>query len=179
MKYLIRKNVLMGVMILVPALYIANTARLNYQGYCVSERKYLSDEEKIRVAAASILAQYPPAVILRKIRDGAIEQYTPPEQPIYYRNIDEFIALNAGCCKIIPKFSSDDRLPNLLERGTGTIYGIADITYQVRYLDNSELMQVTQARTRLPVSNCGLPKRWWNSIETSAFSVLIKFLKGE
>ncbi|HEX5803715.1 MAG TPA: hypothetical protein VFY24_11875 [Azospira sp.] len=147
------------VVVLVVALRIGFSAGMSYAGYCFAEQKTLSDNEKIRALVDNVLKKSPPAVALKEIRPG-VPSYTVPSDPIRYEDVDEFLALNPGCCELTETRDPEEGGPYFMERLTGTVSGYARIDYLVRYREDGVVKSVP-SKNHLPVSNCGKPTRKW------------------
>ena len=146
---------LLGFVLVASSGYGVYVARLNYQGYCFAQEKYLTDDEKLRVAIADELRLYPPIVEVRK--NGLNDGYLKPKQPIYYRDVDEFLALNPGCCTLRLKRSPEEPVLLFREWVTGAVTSFARITYQVRFLDKDNTPKTLEHTVYPPLSNCGVP----------------------
>jgi hypothetical protein len=160
--------------------YLAYLVRSTYTGYCHAAEKYLTDDEKIRVAIADVMKQYPPSVILRKHdADAAVEGYLPPENPIYYRDVDEFLAINRNCCSISILYKGPESFSaGFKEKVTGTMSGVLSVRYLVRYLTPIGTVQNILIVDQLPMSNCGKPVRWLNPLHSNLF-FFIQFFKSK
>lgn len=139
-------------------------ALLSYAGYCHAVGKYLTDDEKIRVALVDLLKKYPPSVILRKHHpDATVLGYLPPENPIYYRDVDEFLALNPDCCKVNPteKFMEGGTL-TLVEKLTGTATSVIEANYLVRYRREDGKEGSIKTTGYLHITSCGTRGKPWS-----------------
>ena len=142
--------------------YLGYLARLTYTGYCHAEGKYLTDEEKIRVAVTDLLTKYPPPVIQTQVEINVWHQ-SVPNHPIHYRDVDQFLALNPDCCKVDPteKFMEGGTL-TLIEKLTGTATSVVEVNYLVRYrLDDGEEASI-KTTSYLHITNCGTPGTPWS-----------------
>jgi len=146
------------VVVLVVALRMGFSAGMRYAGYCFEEQKTLSDNEKIRAVVSNVLKKYPPAVIRTPVDNGW--RVSAPDKPIYYKDVDEFLALNPGCCELTETRGPEEGGPYFMERLTGTVSGYARIDYLVRYREN-DVVKSVQSKNHLPISNCGKPTRKW------------------
>jgi hypothetical protein len=148
--------------VIVYGIYQGHLARLTNTGYCHASEKYLTDEEKIRVALADLLKKYPPPVIQKQIEPNVWHQ-SFPNNPIYYRNTDEFLSLNQNCCKVFPteKFMEGGAL-TLVEKLTGTATSIVEVNYLVRYRREDGNAHAIKATSRLHITNCGTSGTPWS-----------------
>lgn len=162
-RYLIILMMVLLMALLISCIYIG---RMNYAGYCFSEGKYLTDEEKVRVAVADVLKLYPPPVIRTPVEPD-VWKLSYPERPIYYRDVDEFLALNPSCCAISQVRNEHEgyRL-GLLEKSSGKVTRFVDMNYAVRYFDAENKMQSIAVKGYLSISNCGKPVRWWEPLQS-------------
>jgi hypothetical protein len=140
--------------------YLGYLARLTYRGYCHAEGKYLTNEEKIRVALEDLLEKYPPPVIRTPVSYGW--SLDIPKNPIHYRGVDEFLAVNPDCCKVDPteKFMEGGTL-TLVERLTGTASSVVEVNYLVRYRRKDGTADSIKTTGRLHITNCGTPGTPW------------------
>jgi hypothetical protein len=138
--------------------YLGYLARLTYTGYCHAADKYLTDEEKIRVALGDLLKKYPPSVVRKPLREN-VWSISAPENPIYYRDVDEFLSLNPDCCKFTPPavFRESDGRFTLVERLTGVATNLIEVKYWVRYLDKGNTMRAIKTTGYLYITSCGTP----------------------
>lgn len=152
--------------------YLGYLARLTYNGYCHAERKYLTDEEKIRVAVADVIRKYPPPIMQIPVSYGW--SLDIPENPIYYRDVDDFLEQNPNCC-FISRMSlnkgMDNTEPRFIERATGGVSAFVSMNYAVRYLDVSKTTKSVDVTGYLALSNCGIPVRWWNPLDSDFYFV--------
>jgi hypothetical protein len=135
---------------------------MNYTGYCHSQGRYLSNEEKIRSAVDFTLNRYPPT-ISRKIKvnvDGVTkdtEERFAPKNPIKYSNIDEFIKLNPDCCTLSMRTREGGR-PYFLDRITGYVSTYVLILFKVRYFNENNIENYSDSGMAVAIQNCG--KSW-------------------
>lgn len=169
-------GVSIAIAILAVAMYLAS---LNYRGFCFVHGKYLSEAEKIAVVVEDVLARYPPAVIRTPVKGHAgVYSINAPGNAISYAGREDFLDKNSGCCMVVRRITADSRMPSLFERSTGVIYGRAVIAYDVIYIDEAGVKRTAGAREIIPVSNCGVPQRWWDSAEITWPMTLYKFVFG-
>jgi hypothetical protein len=140
------------------AVILCVAGALNYSGFCFREWRYLSDEEKIRSAVGYILTRYPPHFDgYRPYAEPSIARhFTPPrpENPIRYRDAEEFFAVNGNCCEITARAREGYR-PDFLTRVFGRFSCFVKAKYQVRFVvDDGREMSLPHS-TYVAISNCG------------------------
>ena len=149
--------------------YLGYLGWLTTNGYCHAQGKYLTDDEKIRVALVDLLSKYPPAVVLGKHHpDAKVLGYLSPQNPIHYRDVDDFLSLNPDCC-IVGSTSGEPRVTNpedigpanLIETLMGTATRAIEVTYLVRFKDANDVAQSIRTTGWLHISNCGTPAKPW------------------
>ena len=172
---------LAGVVVL-PVALLAIVALLNYTGYCFQERRYLTDEERVRKTVQTVIALYPRItyaydavpkagyeVIMDKARccdqgdrsrfDGskggtAIE----PAQLIVYRDVEEFFAVNPDCCSFARNgLYGELGSTSLWSKITGYSAGFANVKFRVRYRDAAGRAHEKYSGWSANFSNCGKP----------------------
>lgn len=144
------------VVVLVVALRFVFSAGMRYAGYCFAEQKTLSDNEKIRAVVRNVLKKYPPAVIRTPVDYGW--SVSPPDEPIHYKDVDEFLALNPGCCELTQIRNPEEGIGfTFMERVKGTASSFARIDYQVRYREDGAVKSVL-SKNHFAISNCGEPQ---------------------
>ncbi len=107
---------------------------LNYSGFCFKEMRYLSDEEKIRIAVAKV----------NKMGGG---HYSKPQEGFFkyikvvpYESIDAFFHENPDCCTIVPYAGFEHVTgvawpPTFWERFFGIYNSAVRIQYTRRYIE--------------------------------------------
>lgn len=155
LKVIVFASVLFGVA------YIAYLATLSYSGYCFSERRYLSDQERIERAVTFVLASMTPPVARydispvdkrRKTFQEGTRDYVP------YRSVHEFFELNPNCCVVVDRFTyrgGETYIPNFWNRLTGAVSAVISMKYQVRYRDKDGAVHVEYAEAAPAISSCG------------------------
>ena len=138
--------------------YLGNLARLTHNGYCHAADKYLTDEEKIRVALEDFLKKYPPPVIRTPVETN-VWSLSVPKKPIYYRDLNEFLSLNLDCCKFTPPavFREGNGQFTLAERLRGVATNLINLKYSVRYYGEDNTMRSIETTGYLYITSCGTP----------------------
>lgn len=159
--------------------YLGYLARLNYTGYCHAAGKFLTDDEKIRMAVADVLKTYPPAVIRTPVVTDGLQFTRRPANPIYYRDVDDFLRRNPNCCHVsLSDEGSESYEPGYLWRIVGATSGFVIVNYLVRYLDEDSTPQSKKIKATIPISNCGKPVNWTSPLDSDLFFI-IKFIENK
>jgi hypothetical protein len=121
---------------------------LNYSGFCFAEKRYLSNEEKIRAVFD-----------LQNSRDILpIENFPDPEH-IKYKSFDEYIALYPECCSVNPGGPYEVPPAKFLDRILGYDSGdVVVINFKVRYLNENGSLETAEVRFDNYLQNCGKPR---------------------
>lgn len=132
---------------------------MNYTGYCHAEGRYLSDDEKIRPAIQFVLDRYPPTIskTIERNVNGVIQKsdfWYAPEQPVKYRDIAEFMAINPDCCELSMR-TGEGRGGALLDRVTGYFSTYVIVWFKVRYLDENNIENYGKKGMAVAIKNCG------------------------
>lgn len=156
-----------------PAGLLSGAAVLNYTGFCFDQSRYLSDEERIRRGVHGALGHYPSIrfvhdqlpkagyPILTEKTDGSgtgTEKGTvlTAEQLIFYRDMDEFFAVNSDCCSVTRNGLYDEvGRPGLWDKITGFSAGYVNIKFRVRYRDAAGNVQSEFSAFSFNYTNCG------------------------
>jgi hypothetical protein len=121
---------------------------LNYSGFCFAEKRYLSNEEKIRA-----VFDY------QNSRDILPIENFPDPKHIKYKSFDEYIALYPDCCFVNPGGSYEVPPAKFLDRILGYNSGdVVVINFKVRYLNENGLLKITKVRFDNYLQNCGKPR---------------------
>lgn len=142
--------------------WIVRLGVLGYSGYCPAEERVLSDQERIAIVVAQIVAQDPP-VISMQMTDSDGRTYLDnqqPKHPIRYTSIAEFLVLNPNCCEVVQSAPESGPI-DLLDRISGRIAAYVHVKYRVRYLDDAGQPMETTANPYYAITNCGRP---WSGI---------------
>lgn len=125
---------------------------LNYSGFCFAEKRYLSDEEKIR-------AEFD----YQNSRDTLPLDNFPDPKHIKYKSFDEYVALYPECCSVNPGGPYEVAPVEFLARILGYNSGdVVVINFQVRYLDENGLLKTVENRYENYSRNCGKP--WYGKL---------------
>jgi hypothetical protein len=159
-KKIIQKAILVAVVLFI---LLAGRIWLNYIGFCFEKRLFLSDEEKISIAIRDTLSSYPPVVLEYVEKDGRLFRTGGhiPANPIYYKDVDEFISENPDCCKVTQKMERTGYPIRLEYRLLGRANTFVEIKYKVKYIDANGIERSQMTTEYIAISNCGHP---WSGI---------------
>lgn len=138
---------------------------LNYFGFCYSQKRFLSDEEKLNIVVKEILASeaksfkyYKRVISLDKNdqRRLELEKYYPGE-PVTYRDINEFFVLNPRCCAVSDKYIVEGAIAHISRwsRLIRTISSVVTIKYLKRYRNSEGVIQTKSVKHDWVITNCG------------------------
>ena len=145
----LRKSIIFSTIIL---FLIVSYFGLNYSGFCFAKMRYLSNEERIRLAFNSLNSA-------NRLRVKIPGQGYEDREFIKYESFDEYIAENPDCCAVSPPRGSPE-LPPPSELGRMFGYHSGEyvrIYYKVRYLDDNGRQTSQVIKVDQPQRNCGDP----------------------
>ncbi len=148
-------------LVFIAGIYIA---RLSYTGYCFSEGKYLSDQEKLRLVVVHVLKEYPPRLIVTYSEEDKRNHAgpRPSGKVIAYQDVDEFLLVNTPCCEVTKaRKEYENSGPTFMEKLTGTVSSFVGMDYWVRYWGDAGKAKSIKTLGFYPISNCGKPTRKW------------------
>lgn len=128
---------------------------LSNSGFCISNGKFLNDEDYFRGAADSVIHDPLDGVI--EERPGAIVFKQVHSQR--YSSADEFLNENPGCCKFVAANSGDGGPEiNIFDRIRGV--KTVEISYDKRYVEDG-VQKSSRFRGKVAVTSCshGRPLR--------------------
>lgn len=111
----------------------------NYADICVAEARFVSDDEKIRTVATEFF------------RGDGRGRFPDKEK---YKNVDDFLIRNPGCCRIGPEPGEYDEI-TLFRRYMGVISDIVVIEYPGYYVNSKKEKIYEDMKTQMSVSSCG------------------------
>lgn len=154
------KLILAGILVV----FVVVIPSLNYSGFCFHQKRFLSDEEKLKIVVARVLLQYPkPNAVHDRLSPGnATPRWNTvkswPENPIPYQDMNEFFTLNPNCCQVTTNYKSiggEGDNTNFWGRLTGSKSSIVGVKYLLRYRDENGAMQAKLIEIFPGISNCG------------------------
>jgi hypothetical protein len=141
---ILKRFLFVGGVLLIPLVYFG----LNYSGFCFAQKRYLSDEEKIR-------AEFD----YQNSRNKLPLDNLPDPKHIKYKSFDEYIALYPECCSVNPGGPYEVSPVNFLDRIFGYNSGdVVVINFKVRYLDENGSLKTVENRFENYSRNCGDPR---------------------
>jgi hypothetical protein len=134
---------------------------LNYSGFCFAQKRYLSNEEKIRAefdyqnSRDTLPLDNPPNP--EHVKDKSFDGYNLAH--IKYKSFDEYIALYPECCSVNPGGPYEVSPVNFLDRILGYNSGdVVVINFKARYLDENGSLKTVENRFENSSRNCGKPR---------------------
>jgi hypothetical protein len=131
---------------------------MNYLGFCFKKGRFLSNEEKIRIAMQYIISSYPPSIARYEEKDGVkvrIGQHVP-DQPINYKDLNSFLAENHDCCRLTRVATEMEGYSIRLEhRLIGSANTFVELKYKVKYIDLYGIERSRMQTSYVAISNCG------------------------
>ncbi|MDP9140450.1 MAG: hypothetical protein M3O62_06630 [Pseudomonadota bacterium] len=142
---------------------------LHYFGYCSQERRYLSEEELKIAAIKDTLVKYPRTVRAAsdKPSDGSryvIEDRGAQSATIPYKNVEEFVQRNAGCCSIV-RTGREGFAPTLWQRLMGALSTVMKVEHRIDFEDQRGVVDSAIAERYVGLSSSGqvrdtMPSLW-------------------
>ena len=159
--------VLVAILLLGLAGYAIYLAHLSYSGYCFEQKRFLTDDEKIRAVVREILVRYPKSgdvVHELKIVDGKrvwTKRKKWPESPVPYESIDHFLRLNPDCCSVsdLATYGTGLVKISVMQRVLGRASDFVRINYYLRYLDEKGNENKKLIQDERVVNQCAKPAK--------------------
>ncbi len=129
-----------------PLLWFFGYSAVNLTGYCIAEKRFLSDDEKIGRAIMQIERRSN----FSHYENGRINIWPR----IKYESVNDFLAKNPNCCRLNP----DEPRETGYSFGNaiyGSAHDIIVLEYKARYMDENGNEQSVQVREDNVVGNCG------------------------
>lgn len=122
---------------------------LNYSGMCISQMRWLSDEERFRLVIEQVINRDVIPIMSENHKTKHVKQ-------IKYESIDDLLEQNPDCCKINPDGGSDLATPSFVDRIIGFNLGkLVGVDYKVKYLDENRKEQFALRKLRTFQKNFG------------------------
>lgn len=141
---------------------------LNYFGLCYSQKRFLSDEEKLNIIIENILSSeaesfkyYKSVILLDKNNERRIQlEKEYPGEPVPYRDINEFFILNPKCCTVSDKYIIGGYEYSIAHitfwsRLIRAVSLVITIKYLERYRDSEGIIHTKPISHDWVIGNCG------------------------
>ena len=152
----IRKRV-MAAMGLVVTVGIIGFFLPSYNGFCFSQRRFLSHEEYFRAAVEQIVGRGTEQLISSS--PAGVEFRSVTVHP--FGSVDDFLKKNPNCCSVVPHNTGDNGpYTSFVERLFGQAARVVSIAYLVNYVDAIRQPKTERKTEQFAVTNCG---RAWNT----------------
>jgi hypothetical protein len=135
---------------------VATFGWFSYNGYCSSQKRYLSDKEFFNAAIDEVIRR---RTYMETVRAGQTIQFIP-RKLIPYLDKDDFWASNPTCCAIVPDNVGEGIQTTFGEKLFGRAARTVSVTYTVNYADQNGSPQSAMSTAKYVVSNCG---HAWNA----------------
>ena len=146
--YLVRHSIRTVAALVLIALVL--TYFLHQSSYCISEGRFVTDQEMINVAIKNEM---------RRINRHALygTGRNPGEKYLPIKDTDHFERLNPECCRILTGDEEKEALHpyGILEGVFGYYAVVVGIDHKIRYLDDQGNELLRAVHSTVPVSSCG------------------------
>ncbi len=152
------------ILITVSLLFIFSCSAVNYSGFCWSQKRYLSDQEKINFVVDHVLQRYRPQVEIYEMIDDKkllLSRKDIPNNLILYQSKKDFFGSNKNCCEVKKTLDKsidlNDGEPgeiSFFHRISGTVSDLVHLKYLVRYKDSDGDIVSVLHHTSIAVSSC-------------------------
>lgn len=151
MKNWLKQHPVKATLLLALLIFIVLPASLNYSGFCISQGRWLSDEELMVSAFNEINNRSTTTINISDTESVVINR-------IPYLSYNEFINENPNCCYAGRKSQNDGNgymSASLTARILGSSAAVISLSYKERYFNESNEKQEKNKKQILSVSNCG------------------------
>ena len=122
---------------------------LNYSGFCLSEKHFLSDEEKTKLVFEYINNR---DTIPVRTADNKQKNF----KQIKYKNFENFLKENPNCCQVGMDFSSEVGPPTFWKKFFGEYADIVKVQFKAKYVDEHGASRSTIKDWDYVMTNCGV-----------------------
>ncbi len=140
------------------AIVLLSLGTLNYSGMCISERRYLTDQEKFRKFVSHVIRNVPGrGYVENNTGDRNIQKVIP------YRTADEFFKTNPNCCEFGPTAGNGIEpmpAPSLVDRALGKATDVIVRRYLIRYIDAHGHQKSFEVGGQTWADSCGRYVKW-------------------
>jgi len=158
------------VFLAIAAVFNLPKALILYSGYCLEEKRFLSDQEMFDLAAQKIVNEkdlYLSHSYYKVNEDGKKIRVDKNIRNFKYSNIEEFYDMNPNCCKFVSYVQDDGGKHRIhfCKKFTGQINKIVAATYIWGFnKDDDKLVSVIG---KFGASNCG--DKLWTDLDIRMF----------
>ena len=128
-------------------------ASLNYSGFCMKQKRWISDEEKIRIVLSEIIRQ---GSLYIETKDRG----TQPFPQVRYSSVAELLEKNPNCCISDSTKAGDNGHPTFWDKVLGRYTDVLVLQYKGYYVaENREVTEIPR-NTIAYIDNCAGPERF-------------------
>lgn len=151
-----RTTVFAGTVIALALGLLAAWFRLNQDGYCFPERRYLTENELIDSAVNDLIARTAPADSASGFVDGKFVKVPDlREHNVRYASASDFRAKAPECCEVLRREQYPDYEIPWLRKATGGFVAMVQVSFvHGAYAKDRSVVQRLQSH-RVPITNCG------------------------
>lgn len=143
----------------VPLAWLMFLGAQNYAGYCIAEKRFLPDEEKIRLALEQAERFAPVQKFLYNPRTEKREKIKPEYKYAPYKSIDDLLKQNPDCCAVHyesgAKFGEGIPPRHFWDRVFGSKAAYVTIDYAGHYGNIYGDEDVRRIKWMVLIKNCG------------------------
>jgi hypothetical protein len=140
----------------IPLLNLTYRGVMNYSGYCFAENRYLTADEKIRVAFNHFNNRTDTTIRIGKGVNSVFKSF----KQIPYISFEEYEKENPDCCSVGKRVFSDLPRPDYIERISGNGSGkIVTLNFRSNYFDpETYSLNSVDYTVYYVLTNCGKVK---------------------
>lgn len=127
----------------------------NFKGMCYSQLRPLSNDELIRIAAEHVVHALQPGGRAFKMQGENLVEIQSVEPDFHYKDADDFLRRNPGCCSVVPAMIEYGHTPSLATRLRGRFAGYVRINY-IDPTDRNVAERKKIKTSYLALTNCGV-----------------------
>jgi hypothetical protein len=135
---------------------LAGWGAISLCGFSTTRLSFVSDQVLINAAIHDVLDRYPPNLrTVKALGDGqSVETYAPPEYPVRYESLKQFVEINPNCCVFVAR-GSEGYEPSSLSYLLGYEWRIVRVRYLLRQRTGLNSLQGTAMETYVVLSRNG------------------------
>ncbi len=125
---------------------------LNYSGMCIAQGRWLSGEEKIKLAISEIVFR---GSNINYLPDKDWEKFSSYDE-LKFASVDEFIKNNHDCCKTLRGTNHPALYEPFFGKITGHYNDTVEVKYTANFIDkNKNIIRVKDHKEYPVIRNCG------------------------